>query len=199
MTKMIRANSRSRSAAAAFLGLLALAGCTQEGPAGGGTTPVLSLTPTDNPPGAGSASVSASAAMSARDAKIAAGTEAIRAYRQMIFDIYADPTPNPQDMSKVATGDLLASNTKRIETQLAAGWKNTEGKFSVKWVKPVAVGKTEVRLYACVDPGGVRTGKGRPTTLAEAEALDYVVQASEGHWLVSGTYTHGGGRSVKKC
>lgn len=161
--------------------LLGLAGCAgQPTPA---ATPELSLPAPSATPSAGTASPT-------KDEQVAAGSEAIRAYRQMIFDLFADHSRSVTEMKKVATGKLLQDDMQRILSDREDGWVNTQGAVALRWVKPVSLRSKEMRLYACVDPGGILTGRSEPSQSARAEAVDYVLTKPSSDWVVEGIYTH---------
>lgn len=179
--------------------VLLVAGCAGGSDGRDEVVPQLSVSPVPAASPAGSAASPAGSG-SARDQQIAAGAEAIRAYRQMIFDIYADPNPNVQDMRKVATGGKLKRDLQGVRRGLADGWRDTSGTVSIKWVKPVSVGRREMRLFACVDPNDIQVRRGNdPAKPARREAADYVLVRQQDNWLVSGIFTHVGAKGAKSC
>ncbi|MGV1003968.1 MAG: hypothetical protein ACOYEV_04190 [Candidatus Nanopelagicales bacterium] len=138
--------------------------------------------------------------MSAQEKKIAKGKEAIRAYNQMVLDIYASPDPRIDDLYEVAHGIALANAQKAMAKGVEAGWTTTKGIVVVPWVKPVEVRKKKMVLYACVDRSDIKGGRqGETKTAYDRVAGDYWIERIENRWLVTRTVLHGDATKPTPC
>ncbi len=183
---------RVRDLAAVLVPLVLLAGCAQGGGSATTTSPAVSASPSLD-----------------KKALIAEGTEAIRALRQTIFDIYADPVPNINDLKRVmAPGQRRTETLDGLRGDLAAGWTANVGTVKVKWAKPVSVKATKMRLFACVDPNGIRVTlneddkarvRYRSGSVWSSAALDYTLVKQGVGWLVKDTQGHSDPQRATPC
>lgn len=184
---------KGKNLAAGMVPLVLLAGCAG-GASGGSAT-------------SSSASAIASPSLD-EQALIAEGTEAIRAFRQTIFDIYADPVPDLDSLNSVmAPGKRQIRTLDALRKDLAKGWTANPGTVEVRWVKPVSVQADSMRLYACVDPNGIRVSqldeKGRARyrsgSFWSSAALDYALVRQVPGWVVKDTLGHVDPSKVTPC
>lgn len=184
---------RVRNLAAVVVPLVLVAGCAGGGSGGSATT---------SPP-----AVSASPSLD-KKALIAEGTEAIRAFRQTVFDIYADPVPDVNALKRVmAPGESLTENLKGIRKSLAQGWTSNSGEIKITWVKPVSLKPEMMTLYACVDPNGMKlTRKARDGKVYRfvggvwgKTALEYVLVPMSGQWVVLSSDTRNHAKKAPSC
>lgn len=182
---------RVRDLAAVLVPLVLLAGCAQGGGSATTTSPAVSASPSLD-----------------KKALIAEGTEAIRAFRQTIFDIYAAPVPSVEDLERVmAPGESREENLKAIQRTLDKGWTTNAGEVTIAWVKPLSVQDDRMSLYACVDPNGIKlthTAKSGKVYrysggVWSRTALEYTLVPLNGQWLVQDADTRNDAKKAPAC